>query len=204
MKFYDLAGSPNTRRARIFMAEKGLDIPTVMVDMMKGENRTPEFLETKNSLGLMPVLELDDGSCLSESIAICRYLESQHPEPPLFGRDAREQADVEMWNRRMELEILYPAMQTFVHSHKMWAGRMEQIPAWADACRDKIRARYDWLDKELAGREFIATGDYTIADITAQCAVLIAKGVCEVRIADDQANLAAWWQRVAARPTARA
>jgi glutathione S-transferase len=204
MKFHDLAGSPNTRRVRIFLAEKGLEIPTVMVDMMQGENRTPEFLETKNSLGLLPVLELDDGSCIAESVAICRYVESQQPEPPLFGRDAREQADVEMWNRRMELEILYPAMQTFVHSHKMWAGRMTQILDWADACREKIRERYDWLDKELAGREFIATDDYTVADITAQCAVLIAKGVCDVRIADDQANLAAWWERVTARPTARA
>ncbi|MDP6953582.1 MAG: glutathione S-transferase family protein [Alphaproteobacteria bacterium] len=204
MKFYDLAGSPNTRRVRIFLAEKGLDIPTVMVDMMKGENRTPEFLETKNSLGLLPVLELDDGSCITESVAICRYLDTLHPEPPMFGRDAREQASVEMWNRRMELEILYPAMQTFVHSHKMWAGRMTQILDWADACREKIRERYDWLDKELAGREFIATDDYTVADITAQCAVLIAKGVCDVRIADDQANLAAWWERVTARPTARA
>ncbi len=204
MKFYDLAGSPNTRRVRIFMAEKDLNIPAVMVDMMKGENRTPKFLETKNSLGLLPVLELDDGSCITESVAICRYLELQHPEPPLFGRDAREQAQVEMWNRRMEHEILLSAMHTFVHSHKMWDGRREQIPAWADACRNKIRARYDWLDKELAGREFVATADYTVADITAQCAVLLAKGVCDVRIADEQANLTAWWERAATRPTARA
>ena len=204
MKFYDLAGSPNTRRVRIFMAEKNLDIPAVMVDMMKGENRTSKFLETKNSLGLLPVLELDDGSCIAESVAICRYLELQHPEPPLFGRDAREQAQVEMWNRRMEHEILLPAMHTFVHSHKMWDGRMEQIPAWADACRGKIRECYDWLDKELAGRDFVATADYTVADITAQCAVLLAKGVCDVRIADEQVNLAAWWERVATRPTARA
>ncbi len=204
MKFYDLAGSPNTRRVRIFMAEKNLDIPAVMVDMMKGENRTSKFLETKNSLGLLPVLELDDGSCIAESVAICRYLELQHPEPPLFGRDAREQAQVEMWNRRMEHEILLPAMHTFVHSHKMWDGRREQISAWADACRNKIRARYDWLDKELAGRDFVATADYTVADITAQCAVLLAKGVCDVRIADEQVNLAAWWERVATRSTARA
>ena len=203
MKLYDLAGSPNTRRGHIFLAEKGLEIPIVAVDMAKGENRTPEFL-AKNSLGKLPVLELDDGACIAESVAICRYIEELHPEPPLFGRDMLERAKVEMWNRRMELEILVPAMQAFAHSHEMWRGSLRQLPDWAGACREQITARYTWLDHELADRTFIATADYTVADITAQCAVLLAKGACGIRVAADQPNLAAWWERVSARPTARA
>ena len=203
MKYYDLAGSPNTRRVRIFMAEKGLEIPTVAVDMMKQENRTPEFL-AKNALGKLPVLELDDGTCIAESLAICRYLEALHPEPPLFGRDALERARVEMWDRRMEIEIMLPVMQVFVNSHEMWRDRRRQVPEWAEVCREQVEARYAWLDGELQGREFIATDDYTIADITAQSAVLLAKAACGIRIAADQPNLAAWWERVAQRPTARA
>ena len=110
MKLYDLPASPNARRVRIFIAEKGLGIPTQPVDMTKGENQRPEFL-TKNSLGKMPVLELDNCTCITESAAICRYLEEIHPEPLLLGRDALERAQVEMWNRRMEIEILMPLMQ---------------------------------------------------------------------------------------------
>ena len=203
MKLYDLAGSPNTRRVRIFLAEKGLEIPTQLVDMAKGENRTPEFL-AKNPLGKLPVLELDDGTHIAESVAICRYMEELHPEPALFGRDGRERAQVEMWNRRMELEILVPAIQVFVHSHEMWRESLEQLPDWAAACRAQVEARYTWLDRELAERTFIATADYTVADITAQCAVLLAKGACGIRVAVDQPNLAAWWERVSARATARA
>lgn len=203
MKFYDLAGSPNTRRVRIYLAEKSLDIETIPVDMQAGENSTPEFL-AKNSLGVMPVLELDDGTCISESVAICRYLEELHPDPPLFGRDALERARVEMWNRRMEFQLLLPAMQTFVNSHEMWKGRRPQVPEWADACRQQMRERYVWMNESLTGRDFLVGDTYTVADITAQCAVLLAKAVCDVRIADDQANLAVWWERVAARPTARA
>ncbi len=203
MKFYDLAGSPNTRRVRIFLAEKGLNIPSVDIDMMKGENKTPAYLE-KNSLGKMPVLELDDGTCLAESVAICRYLEELHPDPPLFGRDMLERAQVEMWNRRMEFQVLFPTMQIFTNSHDMWRGRVRQLSEWADISREKLQRAFAWLDDELVGRTFIATDDYTVADITAQCAVLMAKAACNIRIQDDQSNLAGWWQRVTTRPTARA
>ena len=127
MKFYDLPASPNARRVRIFMAEKGLELPKVTVDMMQGENSTPEYL-AKNSLGKMPVLELDDGTCIAESAAICRYLEELHPEPSLFGRDALERARVEMWHQRMELEILLPMIAIFVHSAAMVvAGVMKKL-----------------------------------------------------------------------------
>ena len=133
MKLYDLPASPNARRVRIFIAEKGLDIPTQAVDMTKGENQQADFL-AKNSLGKMPVLELNDGTCITESAAICRYLEEIHPEPPLLGRDTLERTKVEMWNRRIEIEILMPLMQVFVHTHDMWKGIIKQFPEWGDVC----------------------------------------------------------------------
>lgn len=202
MKLYDLPPSPNARRVRIFLAEKGIEMPTQVVDMTKGENRTPEYL-AKNRLGKMPLLELDDGTYLAESMAICRYLDELHPEPPMFGRDTIERARVEMWNRRMELELLIPMIHVFAHTHDMWKGLRPQIAEWGAACREVVAARLEWLDGELAGRHFIATDDYTVADITAQCAVLLGKAV-DARVPPELANLSDWWERVAGRPTARA
>ncbi len=202
MKLYDLAASPNTRRVRIYLAEKGLEIPTTEIDMSQGEHKTPEYL-AKNPLGKMPVLELDDGTCISESVAICGYLEGLHPEPPLFGRDDLERAKVEMWHRRIELEVLQPLMYVFAHTHEMWKGVWTQIPEWGGECAKTVQERYQWLDGELEGREFIATDDYTVADIALQCTFLMGKGI-GVRAPDELANLGAWWQRVSGRPTARA
>lgn len=202
MKLYDLTAAPNARRVRIFMAEKGLDIPKVEVDITKGENREPEYL-AKNPLGKMPVLELDDGTCLSESVAICQYLETLHPEPPLLGLGALNRAQVEMWNRRMEFELMLPTIHVFVHTHDFWKGRTEQNAAWGESARARVRETFAWLDRELAGRDYIAGSDYTIADITAQCAVLVGKGN-DLRVPAEQENLTAWWQRVTARPSARA
>ncbi len=202
MIIYDLQASPNARRVRIFAAEKGLEIPLRRVDMMKGENATPEYL-AKNPLGKMPVLELDDGTTIAESVAICRYLEEMHPEPALFGRDTLDRALVEMWNRRMELEILLPMTGIFANTHPMWKGRRRQVPEWADACRETLTERMAWLDDELKDRNHVAGADYTMADITAQCGLLMGKAV-EMRIPPELANLTAWWDRVTARPTARA
>jgi len=203
MKLYDLGASPNARRVRIFIAEKGIEIPMVSVDMMAGENDTAEYLE-KNSLGKMPVLELDDGTCITESIAICRYLEELHPEPPLFGRDSLERAKVEMWHRRMEIEFVLPMIGVFANSHPMWEGRRTMVPEWADACRVHIEKHMPWLDKALAEREYIATDHYTVADIAAQCAFVMGKAALKLPIPEELTNLTAWWGRVASRPTARA
>jgi glutathione S-transferase len=203
VKLYDLPPSPNARRVRIFIAEKGIDIPTQAVDMAAGENRTADYL-AKNSLGKMPVLELDDGTCISESIAICRYLEELHPEPPMFGRDAVDRARVEMWNRRMEFEILRPMLHVFVHTHEFWKGKVEQIPAWGEKSRSNLNEKLPWLDNALAGREFITGADYTVADITAQVALLMGRAALGVPIPDELGNLTAWWERVSSRPTARA
>ncbi len=202
MKLYDLPPSPNARRVRIFIAEKGLEIPTIAVDMTKGENKRADYL-AKNSLGKMPVLELDDGTCITESAAICRYLEEMHPEPPLLGRDPVERAQVEMWNRRMELEILLPLINVFSHTHEMWKGVLTQIPEWGEVCRENALTRLEWLDGEIAGREYIVNGTHTVADITLQCALVLGKAV-GVRVPENLANVNAWFDRVAARPTARA
>lgn len=203
MKLYDLPPSPNARRVRIFIAEKGLDIPVVPVDMMAGENHTPAYL-AKNPLGKMPVLELDDGTCIAESAAICRYLEETNPNPPLLGESARERALVDMWHRRMEFELLDPMISLFVNTGEMWKDRVTQIPELAEASREKVQARMEWLNEELEGREFVATDDYTIADITAQCAFVMGKAALGIRIPESLINLNDWWQRVSARPTARA
>ncbi|HJO12532.1 MAG: glutathione S-transferase family protein [Gammaproteobacteria bacterium] len=203
MKLYDLPPSPNARRVRIFIAEKGLDIPVVPVNMMTGENQTDDYL-AKNSLGKMPLLELDDGTCIAESAAICRYLEEMNPDPPLLGRDALDRAIVDMWHRRMELELLLPMISIFVHTGEMWKDRVTQIPQLAEETTKNVKARMEWLDKELDGKEFIAGENYTVADITAQCAFVMGKAALGLRIPEELNNLNDWWARVSTRPTARA
>jgi len=202
MKLYDLNPSPNARRVRIFVAEKGVEIPSKEVDLATGYNKSEEYL-AKNIMGRMPMLELDDGTCISESHAICRYLEEEYPEPPLMGRNQIERARIEMWNRRMELELLQPLVNIFTHTHPMWKDSVRQIPEWADSCRERALGAMGWINDALEGKEFLVTDDYTVADITAQCAVLIGKGI-GVRVPENYDNLNAWWTRVASRPTARA
>ena len=203
MKLYDLPPSPNARRVRIFIAEKGLEIPIVPVNMMTGENQTEDYL-AKNSLGKMPLLELDDGTCIAESAAICRYLEEMNPNPPLMGRNPLEKALVEMWHRRMELEFLIPMITIFLHTGEMWKDRVTQIPQVAETGILNVKERMEWLDRELDGKEFITGEDYTVADIAAQCAFVMGKAALGLRIAEDQLNLSNWFTRVSSRPTARA
>ena len=174
MKLYDLKTGTNTRRVRIFLAEKGLKLPTVEVDMMKGENNDPEYL-SKNPMGTMPLLELDDGTQLAESVAICRYVEELHPDPPLFGTTPIERALIEMWNRRMELELMIPIIDHFVHSSTFYKERLSQVADIAHRGHMRAQARMRWLDGELAMRPFIAGNRYTIADITAQCALILGR-----------------------------
>ena len=203
MKLYDLSPSPNARRVRIFIAEKGLEIPIVPVNMMTGENQSEDYL-VKNSLGKMPLLELDDGTCIAESAAICRYLEEMNPNPPLMGQNPLERALVEMWHRRMELEFLIPMITIFLHTGEMWKDRVTQIPQVAETGILNVKERMEWLDRELDGKEFITGEDYTVADLAAQCAFVMGKAALGLRIAEDQLNLSNWFTRVSSRPTARA
>jgi glutathione S-transferase len=154
MILYDSAMAPNPRRVRIFLAEKGIEIPIEQVNIATAENREPPF-RAKNSLGTLPVLELDDGTFLTESVAICRYFEGTHPDPPLMGVDARDAAFVEMWNRRMELEVLSNVAGAFRNTHDFFAGRIRQVPEYGEACKANAFERLDWLEEELGERQFI-------------------------------------------------
>ena len=202
MKLYDFTLAPSPRRVRIFLAEKGIDVELVQVDIMRNANRTPEFY-MKNPLGSLPILELDDGTCLSESVAICRYFEEVQPSPNLFGVGAREKAIIEMWNRRVELEIFAPVGHVWSHLSEVARGRGRRIPGFGEIQKRAAIDRIAWLDSELGGREFIAGGRYTIADITTLCMIDFARTV-DIRIQPEQRNLARWHREVSSRPSARA
>jgi glutathione S-transferase len=204
MRIFDLRTGTNTRRVRIFLAEKNVRLPMVEVDMAGGENNQPEYL-AMNPMGTMPVLELDDGSFLSESVAICRYVEEElAPEPNMFGVSPRERAEIEMWNRRMEFELLQPIATCFWHLSPFWQGRHVQIGAAGELARKEALARMTWLDHELSSRRFVAGSRYTIADITAQCALILGKNTGTPIDEVNLPNLARWFKEVSSRPTARA
>ena len=162
MILHDLSAGMHPRRVRIFMAEKGLAIERREVDAAGGANATPEFLRL-NPLGTLPVLELDDGSAISESLAICRYLESLNPDPPLMGRTPRQVAHIEMWTLRIDNELSRPIAQAFLHSSSFYRERIAQVPQIATWSRDRALKAMAWLDHELAGRTHIAGEDYSLA-----------------------------------------
>lgn len=197
MKLYD-AMAPNPRRVRIFMAEKGIELPIQLLELMQGDSRTPEFL-AKNSLGETPVLELDDGRYLTESIAICRYLELLHPEPALFGKSPEEQAYVEMWTRRMEQLIMGPFGQLGLHSFEFFADKIEQVPAYAETQQRLIPKRLAWLDNEISdGRTFVAGEAFSVADITGVAALMIGNFI-NFEIPAELKHVHAWADRVQSR-----
>lgn len=202
MKIYDSRTAPNPRRVRIFSAEKGIEVSYEQIDIAKAQNRSPEF-HKKNELGVVPVLELDDGTCIAESVAICRYFEELHPEPPLMGVGALDRAMVEMWQRRMEFQIFIPIVQVFRNGHPFFKGRIPQVPEFGEVCRKAAEQQLGWLDSVLAEREFIAGDRYTIADITALCGIDFGR-VSGIRIQPEQKHLARWHAAVSARPSAKA
>ena len=203
MLLYHDPRAPNPRRVRIFLAEKGVAYDTIEVSIAAFAHQTQDF-KKKNPIQLLPVLELADGKILRESMAICRFVEEQHPEPNLFGGDAWERAQIEQWNRHAELELLFPIAQVFRNSHKFWEGRIKQAPEFAQIMRDHVGTRFDWLEGELANRPYFAGERFSVADITALCAIDFGK-VVDIRIqAASHPNLKAWHERVTARPSAKA
>ena len=202
MILHDLSAGMHPRRVRIFMAEKGLSIERREVDAAGGANAMPDFLRL-NPLGKLPVLELDDGSAIAESLAICRYLEALQPHPPLMGRTSQAAAHIEMWTLRMDHELSQPIALAFVHSSDFYRGRVEQVPEVAGWARNRALQTMAWLDGELAARSHIAGDDYTLADIVAQCACVLGKAV-GLRIPPEMTHLSRWFTQVSARPTARA
>jgi len=203
MKLYDFVFAPNPRRLRIFVAEKGLKIPTEQVDLATGKNRTPEML-AKNPTGGLPFVELDDGTHLAESVAICRYLEGLHPEPNLMGKDSREQAFIEMWNRRVELNLFSAASRAFQHTHDLFKGRIQQFPEYGATQRETVANQLKWLDAQIGNKPFIAGDRFTIADITAEVAVDFSVQFAGVPIDPALKNLTRWHQSVSSRPSAKA
>jgi glutathione S-transferase len=203
MLLYHDPRAPNPRRVRIFLAEKSLSYDTVEVSIATAANESLEFRK-KNPLALLPVLEFPDGRLLRESIAICRYLEELHPEPNLFGNDPWERAQVEQWQRHAELELLLPLRDVFRNTHAFWKGRIRQCAEYGDIAREIALARFAWFDGELAHRPYIAGDRFTVADITALCAIDFGR-VTNTRVdAQKQPHLAAWHARVSERPTSKA
>jgi glutathione S-transferase len=203
MLLYHDPRAPNPRRVRIFLAEKNVAYDTIEVLISAAAHQTPEF-RRKNPLALLPVLELPDGRVLRESMAICRYLEELYPEPNLFGADAWERAQIEQWNRHAELELLVPISQVFRNTNKFWVGRIKQAPEFGEIMRELVAGRFDWLEGELGQRPYLAGQRFTVADITALCAIDFGK-VASIRI--DPAthpHLAAWHARVSERPSTKA
>lgn len=203
MKLYDSKMAPNPRRTRIFLAEKGISVPTEQVDMMKMEHKTAEYTAL-NPLQRMPALVLDDGSVITESVAICRYFEALQPEPPLFGVGAREIAEVEMWNRRAELNLFFYVAQVFRHSHPAMKDlEVPQVPDWAEANRPRIGEFLRVMDAHLEDHRFLAGDRFSVADITALCAIDFMKPI-RMPVPEECVNVKRWHAEVSARPSARA
>lgn len=204
MKLYTSQRAPNPRRVRWVLAEKGVtDVEIVEIDIMAGEHRAPAYRD-KVGVPHVPALDLDDGTCVSESIAICRYLEALYPEPNLFGHDAREQAVVEMWTRRCEFYLANPMMLTVRHSHPALAAlEATQTPQIAEYNKVTAERFMRMLDRHLAGRDFIALDRFTMADIVA-CVGLDFARLIKYRPPEELANLARWYEACRARPAAKA
>jgi glutathione S-transferase len=203
MKLYDGGRAPNPRRVRIYLAEKGIAVPTEQVDLGTMQHKSESFTAI-NPIQRVPALVLDDGTVIAESIAICRYFEEQYPEPPLFGRDALGKALIEMWNRRLELHLFFPIMHVFRHTHPAMAAReVPQVPAWAEANKPRIAEFLELFDRELANRPFAAGDGFSVADITGLCAIDFMR-LPRLAVPEDCANVRRWHAEVSARPSASA
>jgi len=203
MKLFDGGRAPNPRRVRVFLAEKGLNVPLEQVDLGKLAHKSPAF-STINPVQRVPALQLDDGTVITESIAICRYFERLHPEPALFGTDAKDMAMVEMWERRIEFHLLAPIAHVFRNSHPaMKELEVPQVPAWAEANKPRITEFLDILDSELKDRPYAAGDRFSVADITGLVAIDFMKPA-KLAVPDNLANVKRWHAEIAARPSAQA
>ena len=203
MKFYDSLG-PNPRLVRLFMLEKGIDVPKVQIDLIGGENRRAPYTD-KNPGGQVPSLELDDGTFLAETVTICEYLEELHPTPALIGTTPAERAVARMWTRRVELWITEPLANGFRYGEglAMFKSRMRVIPQASDDLKALARDGVAKLDAQIAGRKFIAGDRLTLADIVLYAGLDFGTGVGQP-IDPEQKNVSAWFARMAARPSAEA
>ncbi len=205
MKLYTYSGAPNPRRVHIYLAEKGIEVPFEQVDIMKRANREPGFMRDVNALGGLPVLELDDGSHIAESVAICRFFEARQPDPPLFGESPEAQGRVEMWLRRVELNGMMPVGMVWLHGSPLTRAVVkQQIPEVAEQYRRVFRDFHTLLDRRLAEHAYLAGDDYSMADILALCTLDFAAGLNDLPWSEEQTHLARWHASVSARPSASA
>jgi glutathione S-transferase len=203
MKLYDSGRAPNPRRVRVFLKEKGIAVPTEQVDIATLAHKSGAYTAI-NPLQRVPALELDDGTIITESIAICRYFEAQQPEPALFGRDAREIALVEMWQRRLELNLFLPVSAVFRHLHPaMKEMEVPQVAAWGEANKPRVVEFLGLLDRELAARRYAAGDAFSVADITGLCAIDFMKPG-KLSVPPDMSNVIRWHAELSARPSASA
>lgn len=203
MKLYDYVRAPNARRVRIYLAEKGITVPTEVVDLAAMAHKSEAFTAI-NPMQRVPVLVLDDGTVIAESMAICRYFEALNPSPPLFGVGAADLAVVEMWNRFAEFYLFAPVAQVFRHLHPgMAAMEVPQVAAWGEANKSRVAAFLPVLDRQLAGGPFMCGAHYTVADVTALVAIDFMKPA-KLMVAPEYANIAKWHALVSARPSAKA
>jgi len=207
MKLYDCAGAPSPRRVKIFLAEKGIALPTVQVDLRNGEQFSPSF-RAINPDCTVPVLELDDGTHITDAVAICVYLDAVRPQPPLMGGDPRSKALITAGQRRAEREGFYAVVEAFRNFTPGLKGHAlpgpdgyEQIPALAERGRARVKRFFETMEAELAGKAFVCGPDYSIADITTLVTVDFAKRV-KLAIPPECVNLRRWYDAVAARPSA--
>ena len=203
MLLYDsLNPAPNPRRVRIFAAEKGIELSSKEVSIPRREQKAPDYV-AKNPRGQTPILELDDGTVIAESVAIMRYLEAEHPDPPLFGTTAREIAEIEMWNRRVEM-ILMPAIAAvWVHTHPFTAALLGRNVEWGESNRPRVVEGMRFFDGSLEGREYLAGGGFSAGDILLLTTVDFAKFI-GLEMPSECADLLRWHERVSARPSASA
>jgi glutathione S-transferase len=203
MKILETKAAPNPRRVRIFLAEKGIAVPFEEVDLMRGALKTPEFTAL-NRFQRVPVLVLEDGTAIAETIAICRYFEELQPEPALFGKGAVARATVEMWNRRMDLGLLLSVAQAFRHLHPAMAKlEVPQVAAWGEANKPRALEILHIMDDTLANHRFLAGDHYSIADITGLVAIDFMKPA-RIERPPGLENLARWQAEVAMRPSTKA
>lgn len=209
MKLHDAEFAPSPRRVRIFLAEKGVEVPTRKVDLRGAEQLSADYLRL-NPCATVPCLELDDGTVIHEAVSICLYFEETHPEPPLLGVDARDKAIVDMWNRRVEQEGLHAVMEAFRNGHPAFENRAltgphnyAQIPALAERGRERTGHFLAMLDERLGESTYVAGEAFTIADISAMVGVDFAAAV-KVASIEGYGNIERWYKAVSARPSASA
>lgn len=202
MRLYTNRFAPSPRRVRMFAAEKGLALELVEIDIAAGAHQGPDFLRV-NPLGEVPVLELADGSRIAQSLAICRWLEEQQPQPPLFGATPRESAAVNECVDRLMFRLYVPLAHVFRHTHPFWAARLEQVPAWGELQRRAVEGELAMLETALGSRDYLAGERFSMADIVAFTSIDFGKP-SNVRLGDAHPNLKRWYQAINDRASARA